>query len=161
MPEQPLHFDVIVTPHRSLSAKGFTIVMGLFGLVSFVMGCVYVSLGLWPVVGFLGLDVALLYFAFHLNFRSGRMVETIQLSDENLTIRRIRPNGKIQEWNIPPTWLQVILDGGDHDAGRLLLRSHGRFLQIAQFLNFEEKQDLAQALQEALARRQRAIFETA
>ena len=36
--------------------------------------------GAWPVIGFFGLDVALIYLAFKLNYRSGRLYETIELT---------------------------------------------------------------------------------
>jgi uncharacterized membrane protein len=62
-PETAL-FSAIVTPHRSLSSTGFLIVMAALGGVSFVAGMVFLMLGAWPVFGFFGLDVLLVYWAF-------------------------------------------------------------------------------------------------
>ena len=69
--------EFVLHPHRSLSPRGFLILMSAIGLVSFVMGMVFLLIGAWPVMGFFGLDVALIYFAFKLNYRSGRLYETV------------------------------------------------------------------------------------
>ena len=57
-------FSAVLTPHRSLSATGFLILMMLVGGVSFAAGIVFLMMGAWPVFGFFGLDVLLLYLAF-------------------------------------------------------------------------------------------------
>ena len=44
--------------------------MALVGGVSFVGGMVFFIAGAWPVVGFLGLDVLLVYWAFRVNYRA-------------------------------------------------------------------------------------------
>ena len=43
--------------------------MVAIGAVSFVAGVVFLLMGAWPVFGFFGLDVLLLYWAFRLNYR--------------------------------------------------------------------------------------------
>ena len=40
------------------------------GGISFVGGMVFLIAGAWPVVGFLGLDVLLVYWAFRANYRA-------------------------------------------------------------------------------------------
>ena len=57
-------FSAIITPHRSLGPTGFLIFMLCLGGLSFISGIIFVSLGAWPVFGFFGLDVLLIYFAF-------------------------------------------------------------------------------------------------
>ena len=54
----------MLTPHRSLSPTGFLIFMAVLGGISFVTGMVFLLAGAWPVFGFLGLDVLLVYWAF-------------------------------------------------------------------------------------------------
>src|SRR5437588_1476045 len=61
---EPALFSALLTPHRSLSSAGFFVVMGLIAGISFVGGVVFLIAGAWPVIGFLGLDVALEYWAF-------------------------------------------------------------------------------------------------
>ena len=71
LPAEPTLFSAIITPHRSLSSTGFLIFMLCIGGISFAAGMVFLMLGAWPVFGFFGLDVALVYWAFRANYRSG------------------------------------------------------------------------------------------
>ena len=48
---------------------GFLVVMLVVGAISFVAGMVFLLIGAWPVVGFLGLDVLLIYWALPANYR--------------------------------------------------------------------------------------------
>jgi uncharacterized membrane protein len=69
--------------------------------LSFTIGLTFAAAGAWPILGFFGLDVALVYFAFRFNYRAGRLVETIRLTRSALLIRRIHPGGRIEEWSLP------------------------------------------------------------
>jgi Mn2+/Fe2+ NRAMP family transporter len=55
----PVIFDALLTPQRSLSPRGFVIFMAAVCAASFVAGLMSVLAGAWPVVGFLGLDLVL------------------------------------------------------------------------------------------------------
>src|SRR4029078_9097194 len=75
-------FRALLTPHRSLSPTGFMILMGAVCLVSFGTGLLFYLLGAWPVIGFMGLDVLLIYVAFRLNYREGRLYELVDLKED-------------------------------------------------------------------------------
>jgi uncharacterized membrane protein len=150
-------FDAILTPHRSLPQKGFVIVMAVLVLISIIVGTAFLMIGAWPVFGFFGLDVALVYLAFRLNYRSGRLRETVTLTDASLDVRRIQPSGAEKKWSFEPTWVRVILEGVDTSRGQLVLRSRDLALQIGAFLPPFERKDLAQALERALADRRAAL----
>jgi uncharacterized membrane protein len=150
--EERVHFDAVLNPHRSLSPKGFLILMLALGGISFVAGVAFLAMGAWPVFGFFGLDVLLVYVAFKLNYRSGKLVEAVRLTDRQLHIRRIHPGGRIQEWSFQPYWVRVEMDDPPEHASQLTLSSHGRSLNIGAFLVPEERLELAQALTAALER---------
>ncbi len=61
------------------------------GGVSFVSGMVFLMLGAWPVFGFLGLDVALIYWAFRANFRAARAYEEVTVTASELKVRKVNP----------------------------------------------------------------------
>ncbi len=69
---EPEH-DFVLLPHRSLGPKGFLLVMGLMSTVCFAAGIAFLIAGAWPVIGFLGLDVLLVWFAFRMSYRTGRV----------------------------------------------------------------------------------------
>ena len=72
---EPKIFAAIITPHRSLGSTGFLILMLCIGALSFACGMMFLLIGAWPVFGFLGLDVLLIYIAFRANFRAARAYE--------------------------------------------------------------------------------------
>lgn len=145
-------FDATLTPHRSLSPRGFVILMTVICAISFIAGLVFFLAGAWPVVGFLGLDVLLIYVAFRINYRHGRMFETVKLTRQDLVVRRVDHWGKESRWRFQPTWLQVLIDEPPGHGSQLTLRSHGRSLTIGAFLTPDERVDLAKALRRALAK---------
>ncbi len=150
--EQPAPFDVVLFPQRSLAPRGFAIVMATVGAVSFAMGTFFLIHGAWPVFGFFGLDVALLYWAFRANYRSGRQYETVFLDCRTLRVARVDPKGRRRQWSFEPYWLRVELDDPPGRGGRLRLTSHGRSLTIGTFLPPEERAEVARALDAALRR---------
>lgn len=148
---EPVVFDAVLTPHRSLPPRGFVILMSAVCAVSFAAGLVFFLVGAWPVVGFLGLDVLLIYLAFRLSYRSGRCYETVSLTRAALTVSRVDARGRGRSWRFQPTWLQVVMDDPPEHHSQLTLRSHGESLSIGAFLAPEERLDLARALRRALA----------
>ncbi len=149
-PAPPL-FDARLTPHRSLSPRGFALLMAGVCAVSFTAGLAFFLMGAWPVVGFMGLDVALIYGAFRLNYRRARMFEELVLTREALTVRRVDLRGAEKRWSFQPYWLQVRMDDPPEPASRLTLRSHGRSLSIGDFLSPDERLALAKELRRHLA----------
>lgn len=151
-PGGPYVFDAVLRPHRSLGPRGFFILMSAVAAVSFVAGMVFLSIGAWPVPGFLGLDVLLIYIAFRVNYRAARRYETVRLSDTGLTVRAVDPKGKARSWSFDPYWVRITVDELSTGSNRLILSSHGKHLNVGAFLTPEERVDLADALRDALVR---------
>lgn len=148
--DPPLHFDALLTPHRSLSRKGFLILMSVVIAVNFVGGLVFLLKGAWPVFGFCGLDVALVYWAFKANYRAARAHETIQLSDDELRVRRVDQKGRARAWSFQPYWVRLELVEHPDETKDVYLVSHGKALEIAHLLSPDERIDFARALSGAL-----------
>lgn len=143
-------FRAVLTQHRSLGPRGFLILMCAIGLVSFVTGFVFLAMGAWPVFGFFGLDVLLVYVAFRLNYRSARLFETVELTPRLLTVTRIHPSGLRESFDFNPYWVRVrVLERPDGRTD-LRLASHGRELAFGRFLTDDERRDFASALSGAL-----------
>ncbi|RMF08048.1 MAG: DUF2244 domain-containing protein [Alphaproteobacteria bacterium] len=155
--EERLWFDAVLHPHRSLSGRGFVILMAALCAVSFGAGMIFVLNGAWPVLGFFGLDVLAIYVAFRLNYRAGRWLETIRLGERELVVGRLDPAGHYQEWRFQPYWVRVNMVETSPYDNALVLTSHGRSLALGKFLNPAERADLAAALKEALARHHRDV----
>ncbi len=148
--------DVRIVPHRSLSSANFRLLMALFALVSIVTSVPFVLLGAWPVAGFMGLDVAIFYFAFKANFKSARAYEDIVLTPLELLLAKVTPRGARVEWRFHPVWVR--LDREEHvefGLQRLSIRSKGRSVEIASFLGPDAKADFASKLTRALSEAKR------
>src|SRR5215472_3807489 len=157
----PKIFSAVITPHRSLGPKGFLIFMLCLGCLSFIAGIIFVSLGAWPVFGFFGLDVLLVYWAFRANYRSARAYEQVIVTASELTVRKVSHHGRMRQWRLNPVWVR--LDRDQHEEfgiERLFLVSHGRKLPIAGFLGAQEKASFAFALSGALAQARRGPTRT-
>ena len=149
-------FERVLEPHRSLPPRGFHLMMTVLGLFSFAIGTGFVIAGAWPVVGF-GLDVALLYLAFRLNYRSARRREIVRLGADAFTVERIGIRGERRLWRFQPFWLRVVLEERPDRSSRLSLASHGRSLVIADFLASAPRRELAASIVAALAAWRRTL----
>ncbi len=143
-------FDAVLLPYRSLSPLGFVVLMTFVCLVSFTAGIVFLLAGAWPVFGFFGLDVLLIYIAFRASYRSGRLYETVRLTRDALTVQRVFPSGEVKSWTLQPYWLKVEMDESPETRSPLRLVSHGKSLVIGSFLTPTERLELARALRAAL-----------
>jgi len=151
---QAVRFRAVLTPNRSLSRAGFIVLLSLVGVANLVMGIAFMVMGAWPVLIFCGLDVALVYFAFRLNYRSGRMTETIEIGRSSLVLMRIHPSGATERYELNPYWARINLAESPDGSNELKFASHGRELTFARFLSNDERRELAAALKgELLAAR--------
>jgi uncharacterized membrane protein len=154
---KPVFFERVLWPHRSLPPRGFRLLMLGLGLLSVIVGIVFVAAGAWPVCGFFGLDVALLYLAFRLSYRSARQRETLRLADGQFTVERVDIYGARRLWRFQPFWLRVVLEERRDESNRLLLASHGKSIVIGDFLAPPVRRDLAATLRDALSRWRAAL----
>ena len=151
--QAPVLFDAILTPHRSLGASGFAVLMTVVAAVNIGLGVSFMLQGAWPIFGFCGLDVLLFYVMFSLNYRSARMFERIRLLPDELIVERHDARGGTEKWSFQPYWLRIAIDDPPEHHSQLVLSSHGRSLAIGGFLSPGERVDLAQALRQALQSR--------
>ena len=139
-------FRAVLTPHRSLGPTGFLVLMAALGGISFVTGLVFYLAGAWPVMGFFGLDVALVYFAFKLNYRSGRLYETVELTPAQLTWTRVHPSGRREQFDCNPYWARVNLREWPDGRTDLRIVAEGKELAFGRFLTDDERRDFARRL---------------
>lgn len=152
-------FRAVLTPYRSLPWSGFAATMALVAGVSFLTGVVFCRIGAWPVAGFFGLDVLLLYLALTLSYRSGRLYETVELTPARLTLTRVHPSGRCERFDCNPYWARVELSEWPDGRTRLGISAQGRQLVFGRFLTDDERRDFASALRAALFEaRARTLF---
>jgi len=148
---QPELFSALLTPHRSLNRTGFFLLMGFVGLISFIAGMVFLMMGAWPVLGFFGLDVLAVWWAFRINYRTGKASEEIRVTPSELRVRRTSHRGHVVEWVLNPLWVRLDrTEDPEFGIERLWLISSGRRVSVGSFLGPDEKASFAKALLGAL-----------
>ncbi|MGO4355393.1 DUF2244 domain-containing protein [Rhizobium sp. RAF36] len=149
--EQPV-FAAELFPYRSLGRKGFRVLLVLSGAVCFMHAVFFVATGAWPIGFFFGLDFALLYGAFWLNYRSGRAREEVTVSRSDVAIRKFAPSGKMIEHHFNPFWTRFLVRRHE-EIGILSMHvaGEGRRTDIGSFLNPDDRESFAKAFKGALA----------
>jgi uncharacterized membrane protein len=101
-------------------------------------------------MGFFGLDAALVYLAFRINYRSGRLYETVEVTPARLTWTRVHPSGRREKFDCNPYWARVNLRQGRDGRTDLRIVSEGREQVLGRFLTDDERREFAEALKGAL-----------
>ncbi len=150
LPKEPIWFDAILYPHRSLSPGGFWAVMLVVVAVNVVSAAYYFTIGAWPIVIFTFVDVLIVWWAFRISYAQGRLRERVILVDDRLEIYRVDPKGLQSCWRLPAGWVRLAYDKPMKHEGQIRLYYKGGLLLIGSFLSPPERGDLARALEKAL-----------
>ncbi|RME35514.1 MAG: DUF2244 domain-containing protein [Gammaproteobacteria bacterium] len=134
-------------PNSSLSEGDSWLFCAALTAVLLALGVRFYLLGAWLVMPFCVIELAVLLLAYRHFLRRNAVRERVLVEEDRVTVSR-RDAGGEREWSFQRYWLQVHLlrqrDGWY--PSRLLLRSHGRELEIGRFLTEEERQGLAEEL---------------
>lgn len=141
-----IHFSTSLRPHRSLPPEGFKWLIRAVVAANLVIGLPLYFLGAWPVVGFMGLDVALLWWLFQRNYLDARRSETLVLTDRELIVDRVAPDGEREQHRLDAYWLKV------EQGERLVVTSRGNRVVIGRFLAPAVRHEVGEQLKVALAR---------
>ena len=122
-------------------------------VVALVVGLFFSLQGLWLVLPFSGLEMMALGAALYVTSRKVYRREVITLDSKRITIekgvRRIH-----QRWEFETSWTRLV-DGKSDDLQprrKLLIRSHGKQVEVGEFLDNFEKDALAFQLKDCIIR---------
>lgn len=155
-PPDPVLFSTRLRPHRSLTIGQFRWLLAGIAVVSFMSTLPFVIMGAWPVAGFMGLDVLLVYAAFRASFRAARAYEDVEVTTIQLTLAKVNPKGRRAEWRFNPSWVR--LERQEHvefGVQRLDLVARADRIEVASFLGPDAKGRFADDLGRALAEARR------
>lgn len=146
----PYYMDAVITPHRSLSRKGFIVLIAVLTSINTITAILFVALRATPVPLFLGLDVIALAVAFIASRRAVLRRERIQVTAADVRVVLETPKGASTVWLSPTAFTRVALVGEDEDDLDLQLRLSDRALGVARALTRAERRDFAVALERAI-----------
>ena len=124
--------------------------MFALGLISFIAGIIFMLKGAWPVFGFFGLDVLLVYIFFKINFRSGKKKEILILTKNQLIIEFYNSKKISKTYYLDAHWLQIRLSKLKNEMSKLKISSKNKSIIIGSFLRYQEKIDVVKSLKKAL-----------
>ena len=146
----PIYDVITLWPHRSLSQRGFMILLSALGLLAFVIGLGFFLIGAWPVIGFMGLELGVLYLVFRLNYRDGKASEQLLIHDKGLHLIRISPKGDEKSTSFDSHWLTAEIFPQKGKRKTLALKHHHHIHEIGAFLPPAEKQAVKELINEKL-----------
>lgn len=142
---QQLRF--VLRPNQSISWRGLRLFFAALCVVSLSIALALTLLGFWPVLPFAGLEMLAVGAGLYAVARRGQVREVIYIDPQSVRIERGR-EAPDQQWQLARTWAKVVLERCPKQwyPSRLLIRSHGRSIEIGSFLNEDERQRLAHEL---------------
>ncbi|SFK50319.1 DUF2244 domain-containing protein [Falsiroseomonas stagni] len=156
----PILFEAVSTPPRSLSDRGMRWLVVLSCLGAAIPAVLFTLLGAWPVLPFLGIEVLLVLFLVTLHRRWTKAArEVVRLTEGRLLVSTADGRGGRRVTEFEPYWTRVALEEEVEGSPRLLLVQRGRRVELGGFLAPEEKRDLARALSAALSRYRNPVFD--
>lgn len=145
-----LYMDAVITPHRSLSRRGFYVLLGVLVAFNLAFAVFFLTIGALPVPIFLGLDVAGVIVAFRINYARADRAERVRVSAEEVTVVYQAGRRAHTVWRSPTAFTGVAVDGEADDDTRVRLKLSDRRLTVARALSPKERGDFAKALEDAI-----------
>lgn len=151
------YMDAVITPHRSLSERGFIILISVVTLANCCSAAIFIYMGAVLVPFFLGLDVLAVIVAFMVSFRAARRIERVQVTAREVVVTHEAPNWSRVVWESPTAFTRVAVEKDEDRTVGVRLALSGKNVAVAQALSPRERSEFAQALEQAIweARRER------
>lgn len=143
-------YSITLKPYRSLNKIGFITMMVILCGFSFITGIIFMKKGAWPVFGFFGLDILLVYIFFRLSFKSGKEFEVINLTKKKLIIKKYKEKKIIKTYILDANWVKIQIQNPLEHSSKLQISSKNESIIIGSFLRLDEKIEVLQNIENAL-----------
>ena len=148
-----MFMDAVITPHRSLSRRGFIVLISLMTAINAITCAIFLAMGAGPIPIFLGLDLLAVIVAFVASNRAASRHERIQVTTAEVRVLLQKAGQEPRTvWVSPTAFTRVALVDDEHGAGDLSLRLSSRERPVARALSRPERLAFARALDSAIAR---------
>ena len=151
-PHQTAKWQLSLWPYRSLLRKDFVIFIGATAaLVALPLLTLLGQAVLWGLLPFFALMIAGIWFALHVSYKRGEILEELTVDETRAQLTRHNPKGDAQEWEANRYWVTVHLHPkGGPVENYITLRGGDREVEIGAFLDAEERLALYDELSIAL-----------
>jgi uncharacterized membrane protein len=146
-------YRFVLSPNCSISWSELVAFYLVTCLVALVVGLFFTLQGLWLVLPFSGLEMLALGLGLHLTSRKVYRREVITLGRDRTRIEKgVRQID--QCWEFETTWIRLLDEPPDarNRRRRLALGAHGKYVEVGNFLDNLEKDELAFQLKDCIIR---------
>ena len=148
---QTMHLEIRLTPAVADRLPFVRWGLSLFGVVCLLVGFVFMSVGAQPVLGFMGLEVVLLYAVYKYCEGSARKNEHVTVSEQHFIVRTTDRHGRLSLARFDPRWTDLRLASHERGGG-LIVSCKGRTRRFGDFLDLAERDTVLDLLHRALRR---------
>jgi uncharacterized membrane protein len=151
------YMDAVIRPHRSLSERGFIILIAVVTICNCISSAVFVYYGATLVPVFMAFDVLAVIVAFAVSFAGARQVQRVTITARDVVVTHETPNWTKVVWESPTAFTRVTIEKDEDRTAVVRLALSGKDVPVAQALSPRERGEFAQALERAIweARRER------
>ncbi|HEX4533662.1 MAG TPA: DUF2244 domain-containing protein [Rhizomicrobium sp.] len=148
---EPVLLDKVLRPSPPMNPRALLIILCVVLAINLGFAVMFMLRGAWPIAPFMGLDVALLAWAFRASQLAARREEHVTLTPSSLRVARKPPRGPVSEFAINPYWVRLEMDEDAWPPKPLRLWSHGKALTLGAFLAPVERVSFGKLLKSALS----------
>jgi len=151
-PQSCPDWELNLWPYRSLLRKDFVLFIGATAaLVALPLITVLGTMILWGLLPFFVIALGGVWYALHVSYRRGEVLEQLKVTSDTAQLTRHNPNGATQEWEANRYWVSVHLHPkGGPVENYITLRGGDREVEIGAFLDATERLALYDDLKHAL-----------
>lgn len=139
-----------LVPNCSLSPRQALAFFASLCVVSFTIAGYFVAQGLWPVLPFAGLEMAVLGWALHASLRRRNCTQTITVTEDEVEVVTRDARGE-RSVAFPRHWARTrLVPGRGWHPSRLVIEAHGRRCELGGLLTEEERRGLHARLRQVV-----------
>lgn len=157
-PETQTYFDALLRPNQSLSRPAFWVIMSIVAGANLISAFAFISSGAFPIIGFLGLDVLVVWLAFKACFKSQRQWTRVQITNDVLRVDHMNPKGEESSVELPTAFARIELKTPLTPNSWVTLAHRREAYVIGRFLTMDERHSLVEAMRDALQRARRHTY---
>mgnify|MGYP001828951116 FL=1 len=144
---------IVLKPNNSATWRFNMMVVASLALIGLLISTFFFIQGLWLIAPFSGLEVLLLLTCLYLCTRSNIQTEVIKFSPDKVIIEQGRTFAE-KSWEYHRTWAKIFVRKPKHRGhpDQIVIRSHGKELELGSFLNKDDKEALVKKLRHIIYR---------
>ena len=144
---------IILKPNNSATWRFNMTVVASLALIATLISTFFLLQGLWLIAPFSGMEVLALLACLYLCARSNIQTEVIKFSPDKVIIEQGRTFAE-KSWEYHRSWAKIFVRKHRHRGhpDQVVIRSHGKELELGSFLNKNDKEALVNKLRKIIYR---------